>query len=257
MSATTEYADYHTIYNTLITSLSNTSSTYTPLKKDVISNFLSPLPNTEILEKEVDDLKINTDIVKNALEIEKFYKMKDYLQEKVDEFNGLINERNSIRDEILKNCDKLKQNLNYFVNSPVLLTTDSNDIQFNKTFINTITEIKLKISEYERYVISKIDTDICRLNSTLTKYTTKLNDVIRITSKINKDVMTEHFKNKMPTSKISCTVCLTNNSSHALVPCGHIFCGSCVEKFNNSCAVCRNTITSSLKLYNLCALDEV
>ena len=45
-----------------------------------------------------------------------------------------------------------------------------------------------------------------------------------------------------------CCVCMTDNVSMGMVPCGHTFCGNCT-KWTTTCAICRITIQSRIKLY--------
>ena len=46
-----------------------------------------------------------------------------------------------------------------------------------------------------------------------------------------------------------CTICFADTIQHAFVPCGHTFCGTCVRKQSNVCAVCRTNIRDRVKLY--------
>jgi len=45
-----------------------------------------------------------------------------------------------------------------------------------------------------------------------------------------------------------CCVCMTENVSMGMIPCGHTFCGNCA-KWTTTCAICRITIQSRIKLY--------
>ena len=98
--------------------------------------------------------------------------------------------------------------------------------------------------------------DITNLNYAIQKYNIVLNKINEILQNVHKGVYETHFKDKVPKSSIFCTVCVVNNSSHAIVPCGHIFCGGCIETLGekNECPSCRVNIQSTIKLYNL---DEV
>jgi len=47
-----------------------------------------------------------------------------------------------------------------------------------------------------------------------------------------------------------CTICLTGDITHALVPCGHCFCLSCSNKIQrNKCHMCRQVVKSKIKLH--------
>lgn len=45
-----------------------------------------------------------------------------------------------------------------------------------------------------------------------------------------------------------CCICMTDNVSMGIVPCGHTFCGNCT-KWTATCAICRITIQNRIKLY--------
>lgn len=47
----------------------------------------------------------------------------------------------------------------------------------------------------------------------------------------------------------TCTVCLTDAITHAVVPCGHTFCTQCVRRMTNQCYVCRGQAREKLKLF--------
>jgi hypothetical protein len=54
---------------------------------------------------------------------------------------------------------------------------------------------------------------------------------------------------KTDTNEPQCSICLSESISHAIVPCGHTFCGSCVKKQNTTCYICRGTIRERIKLF--------
>jgi hypothetical protein len=46
-----------------------------------------------------------------------------------------------------------------------------------------------------------------------------------------------------------CSICLNDNVSSAVIPCGHTFCTGCTRKMTNLCYICRGTIRDKMKLY--------
>lgn len=50
-------------------------------------------------------------------------------------------------------------------------------------------------------------------------------------------------------SEPSCSICLLEPISAAIVPCGHTFCGTCSKKQNTTCFICRGQIRERIKLY--------
>jgi hypothetical protein len=47
----------------------------------------------------------------------------------------------------------------------------------------------------------------------------------------------------------SCSICLLEPVSSAIVPCGHTFCTNCAKKQNTTCFICRGKIRERIKLY--------
>lgn len=47
----------------------------------------------------------------------------------------------------------------------------------------------------------------------------------------------------------TCTVCLTDAITHAVVPCGHTFCTQCVRRMATQCYVCRGQAREKVKLF--------
>jgi hypothetical protein len=64
-----------------------------------------------------------------------------------------------------------------------------------------------------------------------------------------RQIITMHNNFKTDTSEPQCSICLSEAISHAIVPCGHTFCGSCVKKQNTTCYICRGTIRERIKLF--------
>jgi hypothetical protein len=47
-----------------------------------------------------------------------------------------------------------------------------------------------------------------------------------------------------------CSICVEEAVSHALTPCGHTFCQSCIRKHtSNACFICRATVRDKIKLF--------
>ncbi len=45
-----------------------------------------------------------------------------------------------------------------------------------------------------------------------------------------------------------CPICFEPEKSTALVPCGHILCGTCAAKYAN-CPVCREPVASRMRVF--------
>lgn len=47
-----------------------------------------------------------------------------------------------------------------------------------------------------------------------------------------------------------CPICFEPRENRtALVPCGHILCGGCAAKYNASCPVCREAVSSRMRVF--------
>lgn len=46
-----------------------------------------------------------------------------------------------------------------------------------------------------------------------------------------------------------CNICMNENISFALIPCGHTFCNSCTQKTRYSCFICRSNVQQKMKIY--------
>lgn len=46
----------------------------------------------------------------------------------------------------------------------------------------------------------------------------------------------------------SCPICMDGAKNHALIPCGHTYCGTCCAQFER-CPICRTDVSSRLKIF--------
>jgi hypothetical protein len=46
-----------------------------------------------------------------------------------------------------------------------------------------------------------------------------------------------------------CNICMNDNISYALNPCGHTYCTNCAQKTRSNCFICRTSIQHKLKIY--------
>ncbi|AUF82502.1 RING-finger domain-containing protein [Tetraselmis virus 1] len=50
--------------------------------------------------------------------------------------------------------------------------------------------------------------------------------------------------------ELNCSICYVNKKDHAIIPCGHVFCESCIKRSGNTwCPSCRKIIQRSIKLF--------
>jgi hypothetical protein len=48
---------------------------------------------------------------------------------------------------------------------------------------------------------------------------------------------------------VVCNICMFDNISHVLVPCGHTFCNNCTQKTRHSCFICRSNVNQKMRIY--------
>lgn len=224
-------------------------------KDDFLVNFWKGSPNLQIMEREITDIDTEVNnFTKNketVSEYEFLFSLKQKINKTLKSLKDLIKERQEGRTEIEKSCNSLITLINYLKSNGALSTTDPKDIEFNKNWKNDVIIFEDKITGYMRYVMAKIDTEITKISYVLQKYELLYEKITSIMFKINQEIYQVHFKDKMPKSNIFCTICLTNNSTHACVPCGHIFCKGCIDSIKDKCASCRTKIEKTIKLFNL------
>lgn len=46
-----------------------------------------------------------------------------------------------------------------------------------------------------------------------------------------------------------CNICMNDNISFALIPCGHTFCNNCTQKTRYTCFICRSNVQQKMKIY--------
>lgn len=98
------------------------------------------------------------------------------------------------------------------------------------------------IDAFEKYTHMAFETlDIETVYTSLVRSYKKWNllrEIISLQSKFNTD-----------TNIPICSICLSEHVSHAIVPCGHTLCTSCIRKLNTSCYICRGVVRERLKLF--------
>ena len=228
-------------------------------KEDFVSNFWKGIPNLESVEKDLIDIDRDlAQFTKNKETISEYdflISLKKKTNTTLTSLKDLIKERQVGREQIEKSADNLRDQIFFFKTNGALLTTDQKDIEFNKSWKKDLGQFEDKLMEYRRYIISKTDIEIAKINYVLQKYELIYDKLTSVMTKISEEIYQVHFKDKMPKSNIFCTICLTNTSTHACVPCGHIFCKGCIVSINDKCASCRKKIESTIKLFNLEEID--
>jgi len=106
----------------------------------------------------------------------------------------------------------------------------------NEHFVNNAVKNKLIDLKCE------IDTLIDKTLEEFTNNNKKISDFSNLVRKCfePEDVIRE---------KNICNICVTHKINTCLNPCGHTFCLSCANKMNNSCAMCRKSVASKIKMF--------
>ena len=62
--------------------------------------------------------------------------------------------------------------------------------------------------------------------------------------------VTELLGSAKPTAKKNCAVCYTRERTHAVLPCGHVFCENCAQRAaRGRCFNCRQPIQETIRVY--------
>ena len=105
-------------------------------------------------------------------------------------------------------------------------------IKNNKKDIDLILKYIKNNKKKEIVEIDKL-INITKLNLLIEKQ--KLDELISTQKKIN-------------SSEIECKICYENKINLVIVPCGHVFCGKCLQN-QNTCPYCRTKISNVQQLY--------
>jgi hypothetical protein len=207
--------------------------------KDIKNHVIDILNNrSEFKDEELDD-----DVNYENKEIDELYEKIKIINE---EFKGYQENLHNAEVILNKEVDKLNSNvkkIEQFIG--FLENLSSIDYEDVKDIINSINNLSTKLSNVDSF--KKAKQDYIKERKNILKYIYFLRKV-----------------NKMNVTNI-CVVCMENQVTHFINPCGHTFCGKCLEKtldikdINNietihvdkKCPMCRKYINNVNPLYFL------
>uniref|UniRef100_A0A6C0FB04 RING-type domain-containing protein n=1 Tax=viral metagenome TaxID=1070528 RepID=A0A6C0FB04_9ZZZZ len=147
----------------------------------------------------------------------------------------------------LKESKKLKEVLSSKINLITLLKTD---IEYEEKKSATANEAKQML---ENRFGKDIESIVFLLDELIEKQHNKLKELHTDLLKVKKDLhilhrYSPHYSENDP--RHLCPICITNEVSIAMIPCGHTICESCCNKLvHDKCFICRNQIQHSIKLF--------
>lgn len=183
-----------------------------------------------------------------------------------------------VKDDIMSKIDQIKTCI-------IELEIEINDLEDNKVKLKNYTdETNRLVTALEEETINKFLKDIHEREEIIAKIILEKQKQINLfKEKLAKFYnlllpITTYIRTRFPninTEKNICTICLTNNISIALVPCGHTYCKDCIfastnfiqhysqtniqfdnlynnliyNMENNKCPMCRKTIISYIDIY--------
>ena len=172
--------------------------------KDIKNNVIDILNNrSEFKDEELDD-----DVNYENKEIDELYEKIKIINE---EFKGYQENLHNAEVILNKEVDKLNSNvkkLEQFIG--FLENLSSIDYEDIKDIINSINNLSTKLSNVDSF--KKAKQDYIKERKNILKY-------IYFLRKVNKMNVTN-----------MCVVCMENQVTHFINPCGHTFCGKCLEK---------------------------
>lgn len=166
---------------------------------------------------------------------------------KINEQNRKIHETLDEYDILIKKCKELTDSMTKLSENYNDLISKSNELHEGKIIL----EVKKQLYD----ISSKNNIDSLRSNIEWLR-NKKLDELNNNNNKINK--FSKLVRSSLDASECNkkqnmCNVCVTNQINICLNPCGHTFCSVCVDKMNNSCAMCRKYIQNKIKIF----LDDI
>jgi hypothetical protein len=101
-------------------------------------------------------------------------------------------------------------------------------------------DLKNRIEAFKDNINILIDTNNDEINNNNKK-------ILGFKSLVRECLKDEH--DDKDAEKNICSICVTHKIDTCLNPCGHTFCLKCVDKMENSCAMCRNFISTKIKMF--------
>jgi hypothetical protein len=124
--------------------------------------------------------------------------------------------------------------LNYTDNGNLLISKST-----QKTILKSIKSQKLKEIELLDYSISNLQSQIIILRKMIEDQGSILeNEKQQLIKSIKQDINPD----------ILCQICFENRVNLVLTPCGHTFCGKCLDN-SSICFACRSPINDRFKIY--------
>jgi uncharacterized protein YoxC len=208
-----------------VTSVQNTFNE-SIIIRDTLQNVLQGVEVLPIDDKDFKDPEIDTiiDTLKG------FSKTFDTLQKELDDLKQKYNEESN---KTIKNIEQINSSIAYMKTMNELYDKDK-----------SIKDIVDKMNEYNQIIK---ENDILR---------SVKNDYIQKRKQLNKHLYLIQCINGFNISA-TCPICMTNTIDSYCNPCGHTYCGECLQKNsnivnnvnNNKCLICREYIMDIRKLY--------
>ena len=157
----------------------------------------------------------------------------------------LVNEINEL-EKNLKDLQTVNQNA-YQATEDYTKTVLRNRILSTEEF-NTLQEKQQELFAYQKETSSKC---FIEYNNQIRELSSKLRKVQNNMQAYSEFIKTGVKEMVGPDTKpTSCSICFENDITHCFVPCGHTFCGGCIDKSNTKkCMNCRSDVQKTIKIF--------
>jgi hypothetical protein len=182
------------------------------------------------------DSKLNMDEEDVFKMINKAYYDINLINTDIENFKNLLEKYNNF-DKECEEVSKTIQNL-YDLQKKIV----TNDILY---LLEVPAIMNNNFDEMNSYILQlrdKIKSKRYELDDKIGESHNKLTTFNRLILKCIKTDDKKNYKN-------ICTICITNRIDTCLNTCGHTFCSECISRMGTKCGMCRNHITSKIKLF--------
>jgi hypothetical protein len=169
---------------------------------------------------------------------------------KINEQNRKIHETLDEYDILIKKCNDLTDGMEKLSKNYNDLIRKNNELREGKIIL----EVKKELYDISsKNHIDNLENNIEWMRNKKLDELNNNNKKIYKFSKLVRNCLCATECNK---KQNMCNVCVTNEINICLNPCGHTFCSGCVDKMNNSCAMCRKYIQNKIKIFLDNDIDE-
>jgi hypothetical protein len=155
--------------------------------------------------------------------------------------------------DITDNAENILSRIN---NDVIISLEDSISVNILKEKEKVIKKQKTTINKLT-YILDIMQQKLLEKNIQMTELTDIINDKIKLTDILTKQIISLQNNNENETNKTSnpnaflCNACMEKNKQYIYLPCMHLcYCEDCIQKADkNTCPICRNKNIKIQKIF--------